>query len=130
MKNKNIILAIIIAGLLITGAIILSDRNNFNSPKIKENNVYMVDDKQIIEIDVKGGYSPLKSNAKAGIPAIIRFNTKGTFDCSSSVYIQSLGINKILPQTGSTDVDIGINQIGFLRGTCSMGMYDFEINFE
>lgn len=94
------------------------------------NNVTVVDGKQIIEINAKGGYQPRKSIAKAGIPTIIRFDTKGTFDCSSSVRIPSMNISKNLPQTGSTDIDIGSQQVATLQGTCGMGMYPFEVEFQ
>lgn len=94
------------------------------------NNVSIVDGKQIIEIDAKGGYQPRRSIAKAGISTIIRFNTKGTFDCSSAVRIPSLNISKSLPQSGATDIDIGSSQLGTLLGSCGMGMYPFEVVFE
>lgn len=94
------------------------------------NNVSIVDGTQIIEISAKGGYQPRKSIAKAGIPTIIRFDTKGTFDCSSSVRIPSMNISKSLPQTGSTDIDIGTQQVATLQGTCGMGMYPFEVEFQ
>ena len=90
----------------------------------------VVDGKQIIEISAKGGYQPRKSIAKAGIPTIIRFDTKGTFDCSSSVRITSMNISKNLPQTGSTDIDIGDSKLGTLKGSCGMGMYPFEVEFQ
>jgi len=94
------------------------------------NNVTIVDGKQIVEINAKGGYQPRKSIAKEGIPTIIRFNTKGTFDCSSAVRIPSMNISKSLPQTGTTDIDIGSGQLGTLQGSCGMGMYPFEIEFK
>lgn len=94
------------------------------------NNVSIVDGKQIIEISAKGGYQPRKSIAKAGIPTIIRFDTKGTFDCSSAVRIPSMNISKNLPQTGTTDIDIGTQKVATLQGTCGMGMYPFEVEFE
>jgi len=93
------------------------------------NNVTIIDGKQIIEIDARGGYSPRKSIAKAGIPTVIRFNTANTFDCSASVRIPSMGISKLLPQTGATDIDLGTQKAGPLQGSCGMGMYPFEIEF-
>jgi plastocyanin domain-containing protein len=93
-------------------------------------NVTVVDGIQVIEISAKGGYQPRKSIAKAGIPTIIRFNTKGTFDCSSSVRIPSMNISQVLPQSGSTDINIGTQQVATLQGSCGMGMYPFEIDFQ
>ncbi len=127
---KAIIISIILATIFIGGSILLVRSSNDSVQVANVNNVSIVDGKQIIEITTKGGYQPRKSIAKAGIPTIIRFNTKGTFDCSSSVRIPSLGISKSLPQTGTTDIDIGSGKLGTLQGSCGMGMYPFEVEFK
>ncbi|MFA7252538.1 MAG: sulfite exporter TauE/SafE family protein [Candidatus Paceibacterota bacterium] len=97
--------------------------------KAESNNVSFINNEQIVELKAKGGYQPRKSVAQAGLPTIIRFETSGTFDCSSSVKIPSLNINKFLPQTGTTDINIGVPEIGLFKGSCGMGMYPFEIDF-
>ena len=126
---KSTITSIIIAVVLIGGAFMLM-RSGGDTPQVANvENVTIVDGKQIIEINAKGGYQPQRSIAKAGIPTIIRFNTKGTFDCSSAVRIPSMNISKNLPQTGSTDIDIGSQQVAALQGSCGMGMYNFAVNF-
>lgn len=127
---KATIISVIVAVVLIGGAFLLAKGGNDTSQVANANNVSIVDGKQIIEISAKGGYQPRKSIAKAGIPTVIRFNTKGTFDCSSSVRIPSMGISKSLPQTGSTDIDIGTQKVATLQGTCGMGMYPFEVEFQ
>lgn len=129
---KTTTISIIVAGLLIGGAIMLGGKGTPQSgiPVVAANNVSIVDGKQIIEIHAKGGYQPRKSVAKAGIPTILRFDTSGTFDCSSSVRIPSMNITKILPQTGTTDIDLGNPQLATLQGTCGMGMYPFEVDFQ
>ncbi len=127
---KKNLLAIIIGVVVIGGAILLVNRGPSDQAKdIPANNVTLVDGTQIIEITAKGGYQPRKSIAKASIPTIIRFNTQGTFDCSSSVRIPSMNISQILPQSGSTDIDIGPQKAATLLGSCGMGMYPFEIEF-
>ena len=125
---KSTIISIIIALVFIGGAFALT-RGGTQTGTTPVNNVSIVDGKQIIEIRAKGGYQPRKSVAKAGIPTIIRFNTNGTFDCSSSVRIPSMNISKMLPQSGSTDIDIGNGKLGTLKGSCGMGMYPFEVEF-
>ncbi len=127
---KATIISIIAAVVLIGGAFMLTRTNSDTTQVANANNVTIVDGKQIIEINAKGGYQPRKSIAKAGIPTIIRFNTKGTFDCSSSVRIPSLNISKSLPQSGATDIDIGEGKLGTLQGSCGMGMYPFEVEFQ
>ena len=98
--------------------------------KIPDNNSIKKGSSQVIEITAKGGYTPRKSIAKAGIPTILRINTNGTFDCSSSVRIPSMNISKYLPPSGVTDIDLGTQQAGILNGSCGMGMYPFEIEFQ
>lgn len=93
-------------------------------------NISIVDGKQIVAISAKGGYTPKVSNAKAGVTTIIRVGTNGTFDCSSSVAIPSLGLRKSLPITGSTDIEIPEQKAGTkLQGLCAMGMYNFVVTF-
>lgn len=128
--NKLTIASIIISIALIGGVFILGRNNSGTENNIPANNVTTVDGKQIIEITAKGGYSPRKSVAKAGTPTILRFNTAGTFDCSSYVRIPSMNIGRNLSQSGATDIDLGSQPAGVLRGTCGMGMYPFEIDFQ
>lgn len=128
---KATVISIIVAVVLIGGAFVFSKGNSqAGVPVAEANNVSIVDGKQIIEIHAKGGYQPRKSIAKAGMPTILRFDTNGTFDCSSSIRIPSMNISKVLPQTGSTDIDIGSPQLATLQGTCGMGMYPFEVDFQ
>jgi len=93
-------------------------------------NVTTENGKQIITIDVKGGYSPKVTNAKANIATIIRAKTNSTFDCSSSLRIPSINYSKNLPPSGVTDIEIPNQTAGAsLKGLCSMGMYSFTVNF-
>ncbi|MFA7252586.1 MAG: cupredoxin domain-containing protein [Candidatus Paceibacterota bacterium] len=130
---KGIMISILIVVGLISVAIFMSPKNptvDNSTPVNSVDNVSIVNGQQIIELNAKGGYQPRKSVAKAGLSTTIRFNTRGTFDCSSSVRIPSLNISKFLPQTGSTDIDIGVQSAGIFKGSCGMGMYPFEIDFQ
>ena len=129
---KYTIISILVAVILIGGAILFTrnGKSTDTDTTVQANNVSIVDGKQIIKIYAKGGYKPKISVAKTGIPTIIQFETNGTFDCSSYVRIPSIGISKILPQSGVTDIDIGTGQLGVLQGTCGMGMYPFQVNFQ
>ena len=130
MKLNTILISIIAVGILIAGAIVFSGRSKSSQDIPTKENVTVVDGKQIIEITAKGGYIPRASLAKAGLPTILRFNTQGTFDCSSSVRIPSMNITKLLPNSGITDIDLGGPQVGILQGTCGMGMYQFSVEFQ
>lgn len=127
---KPTVISILVAVVLIGGAFAITRKNTDATPVANANNVTIVDGKQIVEISAKGGYQPRKSIAKAGVPTIIRFDTNGTFDCSSSVRIPSMNISKSLPQTGTTDIDVGSQEVAILQGTCGMGMYPFEVEFK
>lgn len=127
---------IIIIGVVIVGIIIFlwgrGDDKNSTPVKQQENtqNVSMVDGKQIITIKAKGGYTPRVSTAKAGVPSIIRFETNNTFDCSLAIRIPSMNFSGMLSNSGSKDVNLGTPRVGSLKGSCSMGMYPFQINFQ
>ncbi len=127
---KSTIISILVSLALVSAAIFFSRADPVYEAGVVLNNVSIAEGKQIIEIYAKGGYQPRKSSAKAGIPTILRFNTKGTFDCSASVAIPSLGVSRVLSQTGTTDIEIGIPQQGTFKGMCGMGMYPFEIEFQ
>ena len=137
-SNLIIILATIVAVAAIFFAIKYSGEESLfpsygytsNTAEENINNVYIVDGKQIVEIKAKGGYRPEHSTAKAGIPTILRLDTSGTFDCTSIVRIPSMNINQNLPMTGITDINLGVQGISTLQGTCGTGTYPFDIKFE
>ncbi len=133
MKNSQILIAITI--LLAGGFIWLAvNLNNINSgvasdPK-NTSNITIENGKQVISISAKGGYVPKNTNAKANTPTVLKVNTQGTFDCSASLVIPDLNYKKFLPPSGETFIDIPPQKPGTnLRGICSMGMYNFNINF-
>ncbi len=128
---KTTAIAILIGVVIIGGAIWYSGRKNTGSVAIADaHNVSVSDGKQIVAIDVKGGYLPKVSTAKSDMPTVLRMTTNGTFDCSSGVTIPSLGYRKILPQSGTTDIEVPPQKAGTtLDGVCVMGMYHFTVNF-
>jgi plastocyanin domain-containing protein len=124
----NKILYIISAIILGTIIIFVSIRSE--TPTVEGQNVSIINGQQIIEITAKGGYSPKKTTAQANLPTILKIQTNGTFDCSSALNIPTLNFSKILPQNGVTEIPIPLNKTtGKFRGLCSMGMYNFEIDF-
>ncbi|MEK7586649.1 MAG: hypothetical protein AAB453_02145 [Patescibacteria group bacterium] len=127
MRNNLIAIGLALA---LIGANFIFSRNESNAEPPSIDNVKMENGVQIVELKAKGGYLPRRSLATAGLPTIIRFDTNGTFDCSSAVRIPSLNLSKNLVASGTTDLDVGTPQVGVLKGTCSMGMYPFEVNFK
>jgi plastocyanin domain-containing protein len=64
------------------------------------------------------------------MPTILKMDTQGTFDCSSSLTIPALGIMKALPPSGETEIEIPPQNAGTtMHGLCAMGMYNFAVNF-
>jgi plastocyanin domain-containing protein len=99
-------------------------------PSSPTQNVRVVDGKQVVDITARGGYSPRKTTAKAGIPTVLRVSTNGSYDCSVALRIPKLNIAKNLEPTGTEEIDLGTPVAGVMRGLCGMGMYSFEINFQ
>jgi plastocyanin domain-containing protein len=136
MKQKYIVpIAIIISALIVAWAIMSGGNNaapnkNTGGGTGTQENVSIVDGKQIISLTAKGGYSPRKTIARANTPTTIKMTTNGTFDCSTSLVIPDLNYKKNLPFTGETLIDVPPQKEGtVLRGLCGMGMYSFEIDF-
>ena len=129
--NKTVSI-IITLGLVVSIGIIFiggSKKDNANRGQAVQNSE-IKDGVQYITINARGGYSPRVSIAKAGIPTKLIVKTDGTYDCSASLVIRSIGFQKILPQTGEIQIDLGMPKVGEpLRGVCGMGMYSFLINF-
>ncbi len=129
--NKTALIIITIGAIIAIGFIFMSGGKNKNNGNIPVQNSVIKDSIQYITIDAKGGYTPVLSTAKAGIPTKLIVKTAGTFDCSAALAIHSINYQKILPQTGDETIDIGVPKAGVpLEGVCGMGMYSFKINFE
>ncbi len=76
------------------------------------------------------GYSPTRLVAKAGEEVLLNIVTNNTFSCARDLVIPALGIEKLLPQTGTVPVRIPAQAAGtVMRFSCSMGMYTGEIRF-
>lgn len=132
---KATVSSIIFALILIGGAFWFAGSGSGSagsdaSATPSRDNVSIVDGTQIVDISVKGGYEPRSSVAKAGLPTILRFTTKGTFDCSIAVRIPSLDLGENLSMNGTVDIPIGTSTPGVLKGNCSMGMYTFDVDFQ
>ncbi|MCX6793287.1 MAG: cupredoxin domain-containing protein [Candidatus Falkowbacteria bacterium] len=135
--SKKILL--VVGGIIIIVIFIIASYNqapktvkysNNTETMVTSSNVSTENGKQVITIDVKGGYSPKVTNAKANVATIIRAKTNSTFDCSSALRIPAINYSKNLPPSDTTDIEIPNQAAGSsLKGLCSMGMYSFTINF-
>lgn len=123
--NKTVSIIVTLGLVVALGIIFIGGNKNSESVQ----NVEMRDGIQYITINAKGGYFPKESTAKAGIPTKLIVKTNGTYDCSVALVVRSAGFQKLLPQTGETEIDLGTPKEGQIDGVCGMGMYSFEINF-
>jgi sulfite exporter TauE/SafE len=77
------------------------------------------------------GYYPQVLHAQAGVSISLSLVTNNTFSCSRAFVIPSLGVEKLLPSTGTESISIPPQASGsVLRFSCSMGMYSGEIVFD
>ena len=117
---------IVTLGLMIAIGIIFVGKSNSEPAQ----NVEIKNGIQYITLNARGGYFPNVSSAKADIRTKLIMKTSGAYDCSASLVIRSIGFQKILPQTGETEIDLGKPEAGkSIQGVCGMGMYSFLINF-
>jgi len=128
--NKTASIIITVALGIGLGIMFIGGTKNNPPATASVDNVEMKDDVQYVTLTAKGGYSPRVSEAQAGVPTKLVMKTDGTYDCSLSLVIRSIGYQKVLSQTGEEIIDLGTPEAGTsLEGTCSMGMYSFKINY-
>jgi uncharacterized protein len=76
------------------------------------------------------GYFPGTLYARAGVPVRLNVVTNKTNSCSRAFVIPALGVETLLPGTGTVPISIPPQEAGtVLRFTCSMGMYTGQIVF-
>lgn len=122
---------VIVGALFIAGIVLVFLGLRSPNESQAQDNIFIENGVQVIEINAKGGYWPRTSVAKANTPSVIKLKTKGTFDCSSAITIPSLNYRTILSPSGETIVDVPPQKQGsVLTGSCSMGMYHFSVEFK
>ena len=85
---------------------------------------------ETIRINVtSSGYAPEQRSAPSGVPVHLVFASKNVNTCARALTIPSLGIQKVLPQTGEITIDLPAQAKGTLALSCSMGMYTSQIQF-
>ena len=83
---------------------------------------------QRIVIEVQDtGYSPSNVTARAGVPTTLILRTSNSQGCTRFIVMDAFGVEKSLPATGDTTIDIGELEPGTYRYTCGMGMYGGSI---
>ncbi|MEP7021333.1 MAG: cupredoxin domain-containing protein, partial [Pseudonocardiales bacterium] len=80
------------------------------------------EDFQQVSVIVRGGYTPARIEAVAGLPLRITFDRRESGDCSSRVVFPDLGINRALPANAKTDVEVVPDRVGEFAFSCAMNM--------
>lgn len=102
---------------------IIKEPANNNNPQIK-----VEGGKQIVNMEQnRGGYEPNSFNVKKGLPVKWVVNSTDNYTCASYLVVPSLGISKAL-QAGENIIEFTPTETGYIRFTCSMGMYSGVIN--
>lgn len=73
------------------------------------------------------GYEPNKLKLKAGIPTTLNLITNNTQGCTRAITFPTLGIQKLLPQSGTTEIKLPSLARGKVPFSCSMGMFSGTI---
>jgi plastocyanin domain-containing protein len=131
--NQKIIIGILLFFSIGVLYLSFSSSDKENLKEIKNSNVSVQSENgiQVLKIIAYGGYNPRKISAKANVKTRLDVETRGTYDCSSSLVIPSLRYKKNLPPTAITSIDISPQESGSkITGLCSMGMFSFDISFE
>ncbi|MFF7247664.1 sulfite exporter TauE/SafE family protein [Embleya sp. NPDC008237] len=75
------------------------------------------------------GYRPARAPARAGVRTVLVLRTDHTTGCTRGFVLPSRDLQRVLPATGETRIDLGTPHAGTLTWTCSMGMYSGRIEF-
>ena len=76
---------------------------------------------QKVTVVVRGGYSPQRIEAVAGVPLQIVFDRQESGDCTSRVVFPDLGITRVLPADEQTTVEL-VPRAGEFGFSCAMNM--------
>jgi len=93
----------------------------FFGPK-KSHRASLDDGIQVVNVSVKGGYSPDVIEVVAGIPVRILFDRQESGDCSSRVVFPDFKVNKALAAFETTSVEFTPDQAGEYGFACGMNM--------
>ena len=108
----------------------ISNAINNSLAKKQPDQIAPVTNQLVLSVE-NNGYFPRRLYALAGETIRLNLVTDSTFSCSRDFVIPMLGIQVLLPDTGTVLIEIPAQEPGaILRFTCSMGMYTGEIYFK
>lgn len=88
------------------------------------------DGRQTVTVQARtNSYGPATITAKAGKPTALVVASKDTNGCVRSFVVPGKGVQRTLPVTGRTTINLGTPGPGTVKYTCGMGMYGGQIRF-
>ncbi len=132
MSKKTLIAVSVVLGLGIVWVLASGNNSEKNNKtlSLSVNPLVQQGNEQRIKILARGGYTPNQVTAAANKDTVLEIETKGTYDCSSSISIPALNYRTNLPPTGTTEIKISAAQAkDSIEILCGMGMYSSTINF-
>jgi len=88
----------------------------------------VVDAIQRVTVVLRGGYTPARIEAVAGVPLQITFDRQESGDCTSRVVFPDLGISRALPAFEQTVVELLPDRVGEFGFSCAMNMVHGTLN--
>jgi uncharacterized protein len=83
----------------------------------------------VVNINItNSGYKADVNTLKIGVPVKLILKTNNVTNCTRAFTIPELNYFKILPTTGTEDIEFTPTKLGNLTYTCSMGMYSGFFN--
>jgi len=83
----------------------------------------VTNDRQSVDIEVSGGYSPENVVLKQGVPAVLNFTRKDASTCLDRVVFSDFGINQELPKNQAEAIEIDTSKPGEYEWACGMDMF-------
>lgn len=95
----------------------------FGKHEVAEESAEVADDRQVVNVEVKGGYSPEVVILKKGVPATLNFTRKDSSSCLDRVVFSDFGVNQALPKNEKQSVEIDTSKPGEYQWACGMDMF-------
>ncbi|MGH2544688.1 MAG: sulfite exporter TauE/SafE family protein, partial [Ardenticatenaceae bacterium] len=92
-----------------------------NATTVREQSGAAVQEVTIAAVD--WGYEPSWVQVRAGIPVRLSIVSDKLYSCSRNLVLPALGVDILLPETGTETVDFTPTAPGQINFTCGMGMY-------
>lgn len=84
-------------------------------------------ERQRVDVEVNGGYSPERIVLKQGVPAELHFTRKDASSCLDRVVFSDFSINQELPQNQERVIQIDTSRPGDYQWACGMDMFHGQL---